>query len=115
VTGVQTCALPISNLSSAIAFNHASFLPGLSNETPNMVNPFSLYLLKAATKFGFSWRHGPHHDAQKSTSTYFPLNDDKASWLPAVSGKEKSGAIAPTATVFKLAILSAKDLPLSLD
>src|SRR4051812_5106448 len=59
-----------------------------------MVKFLSLNWLYAATTFGFSWRHGPHQLAQKSISTYFPLNEERATVFPLVSGKLKSGAFA---------------------
>src|SRR6187402_3179144 len=76
--------------SCLIACNQSSFLR--SSETPNTVNPFALYLLKALTTFGFSWRQGPHHFAQKSTSTYLPFIDESFTTTPVVSGSEISGA-----------------------
>src|SRR6476620_6632564 len=70
-------------LSILMASIHGFF--ALSNETPSTVKFLFLYLLNAATTFGFSWRHGPHQLAQKSTSTYFPFNDERLRLLPAVS------------------------------
>src|SRR5437867_12061148 len=39
----------------------------LSSDTPSMVKFLSLYLLYAATTLGFSFLHGTHQLAQKST------------------------------------------------
>src|ERR1700761_7702820 len=64
-----------------------------SSEMLNTVKPLSLYLLYAATTFGFSPRHGPHQLAQKSTSTYLPRKEESDTILPLVSGRLKSCAL----------------------
>src|SRR3569833_2231335 len=87
-----------------MAFNHANPPPGLSNEIPMMVKFLSLNLLKAFTTPGFSWRHGPHQDAQKSSSTYLPLNEENLTGFPSVSVCSKSGASAPMDVLFRLSI-----------
>ena len=61
-----------ASISCCIAASQASRLESI--ETPSTVNPLDLYLLKAATTFGFSMRQGRHQLAQKSTSTYFPVS-----------------------------------------
>src|SRR5690554_6775569 len=71
----------------------------LSNETPKTSNPLSLYLWYILTTFGFSMRHGLHHAAQKSISTYLPRKEDSATVSPSGVGKAKSGAICPMAKV----------------
>src|ERR1700730_6584030 len=68
----------------------------LSNETPRIVKFLFLNLLNAITTFGFSILQGLHQLAQKSTSKYFPLNEDIFLTCPFVSGKARSGAIFPT-------------------
>src|SRR6266702_4718394 len=83
-----------------IAASQASFLPGWSSETPNTVNPFSLYFAKAFTTLGFSMRQGPHQLAQKSTSTYLPLNEESVTARPEVSFCVKSIASDPMAPTF---------------
>ena len=45
--------------------------------------------------FGFSLLHGPHHDAQKSINTTFPLSDDNFIFFPLGSLKSNSGAVFP--------------------
>src|SRR5665213_2076914 len=96
-----------------MAASHLSLAPGLSSETPTMVNFWFLNRLKAFTTFGFSCRQGPHHDAQKSMSTYFPLNDDRFTIFPLVSASANSGATAPKATAFNFGSLSANFFPFS--
>ena len=53
-------------------------------------------LLKAFTTLGFSILHGLHQLAQKSTSTYFPRNEERAILFPLTSGITISGAFLPT-------------------
>src|SRR6187402_2335239 len=65
-----------------------------------------LYLLYTATTFGFSIRHGPHHDAQKSSSTYLPRKSESFTTFPSTSGSEKSIAMAPTDVFLAFSILS---------
>src|ERR1700761_8301655 len=83
-----------------MAFIQSSLWPGLSSDTPRIVNFLSLNAWYAFTTFGFSARQGPHHDAQKSTSTYLPWNDDSLIVFPLVSAAANSGAICPTETLF---------------
>src|SRR4249919_1626970 len=87
-------------LSSFIACVQASFCPGRSSETPSIAKFLFLNCLNACTTLGFSLLHGPHQLAQKSTSTYLPRNELSLTVLPSVSGKEISGAVFPTHTVF---------------
>src|SRR6185312_15673322 len=94
-----------------MASNHFCLPFGWSSDTPMIVKFLSLNLLKAFTTFGFSLRHGPHHDAQKSTKTYLPRNDSKLTVLPAVSASAKTGAISPNATAFNFGNLSPISLP----
>src|SRR5476651_2709937 len=91
--------------SLCIAASHLVLPLGLSKETPTIVKFLPLYLLYALTTFGFSCLQGPHQDAQKSTKTYLPLNDDRLIILPLVSASANSGAIAPNATRFNLVSL----------
>ena len=62
-----------------------------------------------ATTFGFSFRHGPHQDAQKSTIVTFPKLSLREITFPSGLGAEKSvlhlasptaGAVAPAAGAF---------------
>ncbi len=64
-----------------------------------------------ATTFGFSCRHGPHHEAQKSTIVTFPKLSFSEITFPSGLGAEKSvlhlpsgdpadGGTAPTAGFF---------------
>ncbi|MDW8851827.1 hypothetical protein SD960_17125 [Flavobacterium sp. MMLR14_040] len=62
-----------------------------------------------ATTFGFSFLHGPHHEAQKSTIVTFPKLSLSEITFPSGFGAEKSdlhlasptgGAVAPTAGIF---------------
>src|SRR5829696_2741015 len=84
-------------LSALIACIHDSFLR--SSDTPSIVKFLFLNFSWAATTLGFSMRQGPHQLAQKSTSTYFPRNDDSETGLPAVSFCVKSMACVPTAPI----------------
>src|ERR1700743_2868265 len=79
----DTCVQARASL--CIAASHLSFAPGLSKDTPSMVKFLPLNILKVFTTLGFSLRQGPHHDAQKSISTYFPLNEARLITLPLVS------------------------------
>src|SRR5689334_15156361 len=86
-----------------MAFTQASFC--LSSDTPSTVKFLSLYVLYAFTTFGFSMRQGWHQLAQKSTNTYLPLNEERLTGLPLVSGREKSGAALGFIMVFTSARL----------
>jgi hypothetical protein len=95
------------NLSLAIASFH--FAASLSKETPTMLSPFECNSLYIATTFGFSFRHGPHHEAQKSTIVTFPKLSLREITFPSGLGAEKSvlhlaspavGAVAPAAGAF---------------
>ncbi len=48
--------------------------------------------------FGFSARHGPHQDAQKSIRTNLPRNEDSAISVPSGAGSFISGATVPVST-----------------
>src|SRR5690606_16866855 len=102
-----------SSLSTSIALIQSSFFPGRSRDTPKTVKFLSLNFSYAATTVGFSRRQGPHQLAQKSTSTYLPLNEESAKSFPAVSGKVKSGARVPMASFSRPVILSLRSLPKS--
>src|SRR6476646_2114939 len=80
-----------ARLSFFIACTHESL--SWSNDTPSIVKFLSLYLLYAATTFGFSFLQGPHQLAQKSINTYLPLNCDSDTSLPVVSFCIKSMAV----------------------
>ena len=54
--------------------NAVSFSICWSKLTPTISNPFALSFSKAARTLGISFTHGPHHVAQKSTSTTFPVS-----------------------------------------
>src|SRR5690606_41716780 len=96
------CCVHCSSPSSSIALLQSSFFPGRSSDTPKTVKFLSLNFSYAATTVGFSRRQGPHQLAQKSTSTYLPLNEESAKSFPAVSGKVKSGAKVPMASFSRL-------------
>src|SRR6187431_945383 len=76
-----------------------------------------------ATTFGFSFRQGPHHEAQKSTIVTFPKLSFRETVFPAGLGAEKSvlhfaagaagagTAEAPTDGVFFSAIFVFIALP----
>ena len=74
-----------------------------------------------ATTFGFSLRHGPHQEAQKSTIVTFPKLSLRLIVLPCVLGAEKSvlhlaagadgTAVVPTEGVFNEAIFVFIALP----
>src|SRR6187402_3678437 len=81
--------------SSWMAFSHFSLSLGRSSDTPSTVKFLPLYLEKLFTRAGLSARQGPHQLAQKSTSTYLPLNDESFTGRPLVSFCEKSGAREP--------------------
>src|SRR5690606_41003673 len=87
------------SLSSWIAFSQSSLLR--SSDTPNTSNPFLLYSAHTLTTLGFSWRQGPHHAAQKSSSNSLvspPILELSEIGLPSGSLRVKSGAFCPTAT-----------------
>src|SRR5688572_6814245 len=52
----------------------AIFSTPLGWHTPMMTRPWSLYLSISSLVCGTDWMHGPHHVAQKSTSTTLPLS-----------------------------------------
>nr|WP_230470652.1 hypothetical protein [Flavobacterium cheongpyeongense] len=102
---LETCVQ--LKLSFAIASFQAD--ASLSNETPMIFNPFECSSLYMATTLGFSFLHGPHHEAQKSTIVTFPKLSLSDILLPSGLGAEKSdlhlalptgGADAPTAGNF---------------
>jgi hypothetical protein len=81
----------------------------LSKETPIIFSPFECNSLYIATTFGFSFLHGPHHEAQKSTIVTFPKLSLRETTFPSGLGAEKSAlhlalptgaADAPTAGIF---------------
>src|ERR1044072_7863553 len=80
-----------------MACTQGSFL--LSSDTANTEKPLSLYLLKALTILGFSFRHGPHHEAQKSSNRYLPKWSLNLSSFPSGDGNAKSGALVPMAVL----------------
>lgn len=93
------------------SFAIASFqaFADLSKETPMIFNPFACNSLYKATIFGFSLRHGGHHDAQKSTMVTFPKLCFKLITFPCGFGAEKSAlhfaepgaaGVAPTEGAF---------------
>ena len=49
---------------------------------------------------GIPLMHHPHHDPQKSSTTYLPRSDDREKGLPLMSLSVKSGASLPAATFF---------------
>src|SRR4051794_31645809 len=100
-----------TNPSSWMAFSHFSLSLGRSSDMPRTVKFLSLYLEKLFTRLGLSARQGRHQLAQKSISTYLPLNEDNVTGMPLVSFCTKSGAREPTPMVFSLTIWSATFLP----
>src|SRR3989339_338806 len=78
---------------------HDVFL--LSNDTPYISNPFptvkteSLYFLYNSANLGCSFRHGAHHEAQKSINTILPLREDNVTVSPLRLGSLISGAMVP--------------------
>jgi hypothetical protein len=81
----------------------------LSKETPIIFNPFECSSLYIATTLGFSFLHGPHHEAQKSTIVTLPKLSLSVTTFPSGLGAEKSAlqfglptgaADAPTAGIF---------------
>src|SRR6185312_5760455 len=69
-----------------------------SMETPRISKPCAAYFLCRSTSHGISILQGPHHVAQKFTSTALPRSEESVTVLP--SGtlfKEKSGATEPIA------------------
>ena len=54
--------------------------------------------------FGFSMRHGPHHEAQKSINLILPWMSESRTSFPAVSGSTKSGATCPICNEVRSAI-----------
>src|SRR5258705_4849265 len=83
-----------------MALSHASFC--LSSDTLKISKPFAflnfflLYFSYACTTLGFSRLHGPHHDAQKSINTTFPLSEDNLTIVLSGLGSTISGARSPT-------------------
>src|SRR6476660_2877615 len=68
-----------------------------------MVNRSSLASASYADlRCGVSATHGPHHVAQKSSTTYLPLKSASGSVFPSTVFTEKSGAAWPTASVFSI-------------
>src|SRR5690606_11731258 len=84
------------NLSFSIALTQRSLLS--SKETPMIFKPLSLYLSYIFTTCGFSFRQGPHHDAQKSINVYLPKFSYNDCWLLFTSGILKSDTLAPIIT-----------------
>src|SRR4051812_30531794 len=76
--------------SFVIASSQSCLAPCLSSDTLTTVNPLSLYLLNIFTTLGFSFLQGTHQLAQKSRNTYLPLNPERLTNFPEVSGKVKS-------------------------
>src|SRR5690554_2135640 len=78
-----------------MAWIHLSRWSALSNDTLMMFSPFSWYLLYTRTTFGFSMRHGRHHEAQKSMMVYFPNVSERDRLVPSGVGAVNSGAKDP--------------------
>lgn len=108
-----------------MSFAIASFqaLASLSKDTPTMFSPLECNSLYIATTFGFSLRHGPHQEAQKSTIVTFPKHSFREITFPSGLGPEKSdlhlasavgagaGDVAPTDGDFISASLVLIALP----
>src|SRR5258706_2642779 len=73
-----------------------SLAPPASRASPTISSPWPRYLDWSRTRSGTSWRHGPHHVAQKSRITTFPFRLDDATGFPSISGRVKEGAWEPT-------------------
>src|SRR5690349_14888734 len=59
---------------------------GLSfHSTPSMTTPLSLYLRYSFDRSGISFLQGPHHVAQKLTTTTLPLSESCVCATPVVS------------------------------
>src|SRR5882724_11536358 len=91
-----------------MAFSHFSFCPGLSSDTARMVKFLSRNFLKVVTTCGLSARQGPQQLAQKSINTYLPLNEERLTGFPNVSGWVKSIAGLPIAVSLARSILSRR-------
>ncbi len=61
-----------------------------SSETPMMFNPLEWNSLYKATTLGFSFRQGPHQEAQKSIIVIFPLASFNENIFPSGVLAEKS-------------------------
>src|SRR5690606_5547111 len=67
----------------------------ISSDTPRIVKLRSLKFWYAFTRFGFSFRQGPHQDAQKSISTYLPRKSERLTGWSLTSFWVNSGAVDP--------------------
>ena len=74
-----------------IASCQVSLSLSLSIDTDRITKFFPLNSLYACLRYLFSFLQGIHHEAQKSTSTYLPRNEDNANFSPLGCGKLISG------------------------
>ena len=91
----ETCIQVI--LSFAIAWFQLS--KSSSKETPTIFNPLPCNSLYIATTLGFSFLHGPHQEAQKSTMVTLPKDSLSETTVPCGVLAEKSGAMLPISAV----------------
>src|SRR5262245_25519577 len=63
-----------------------------STTTPTTSIPRGWFFLQKSAYSGISLMHGPHHVAQKSSTTTLPLSDSRLTRPPARSGRSKAGA-----------------------
>ena len=69
---------------------------------PITVSPWAPYAAESCDRRGAIMRHGPHHDAQKSTSTTLPRS------APMLAGSEPDTATAPFHVGAKVPSLSRR-------
>ena len=62
--------------------NLSIFFLLLSMLTPTTTRPCSAYFSCSRSSTGISSLHGAHHEAQKSTTTTFPLSSVRSTFLP---------------------------------
>src|SRR6185295_19579200 len=62
---------------------------------PRTTSPLALNSRLMFSRAGMAWRHGPHQLAQKSSSTGFPLSDDRLYGVPSSAFTSNAGAFLP--------------------
>src|SRR5712691_3589427 len=88
----MTACWPLMSKRSFFTHGSTAFLPSSSMATPSTVKPRGPYFCWNSISQGISTRQGPHHVAQKFTSTTLPLYCASVTSLPSRSLKVTSGA-----------------------
>src|ERR1700733_8863492 len=68
-----------------------------SSEAPIKTTPFGVHSFSTSTNIGISALHGPHHVAQKFSTTIFPRRSLSFTLLPCISLSDNAAGFSPPA------------------